>query len=443
MGSLMFFLSAVYVLTVLLKFGNSTVRLPITWEDFENGTDGLRILSREEWGARPPVAREPMVVTPTPFVVIHHGGIAQYCYDQTTCSAIVRSYQNFHIDDRGWYDIGYSFVIGEDGNAYEGRGWDYIGAHAPPYNNQSIGICVIGDFSNFLPNDAALKTLSALINYGVSLGKISKSYLVIGHRQARDTECPGSVFYKYVQTNPRWTKQPVPKYTPPKTTVESVTAVNDNANYKCLELKRFRGSVSSIYRMNRSISVFLVLTICQITFGSQHETPVRPNIISRSEWGAMSPKWAARNLREDPPPYVIIHHSATDGCTTQAICQARMRSFQKFHMNEKNWSDIGYNFVVGEDGNVYEGRGWDKHGSHSIPYNSKSIGICIIGNFDGHSPNAAAISATKSLISYGVSIGKIKDTYTLLGHRQTTQTICPGNSLYNLIKTWSRWSSNP
>ena len=29
------------------------------------------------------------------------------------------------------------------------------------------------------------------------------------------------------------------------------------------------------------------------------------------------------------------------------------------------WSDIGYNFIVGEDGNVYEGRGWGIRGAHA------------------------------------------------------------------------------
>lgn len=52
-------------------------------------------------------------------------------------------------------------------------------------------------------------------------------------------------------------------------------------------------------------------------------------------------------------------------------------------MDKNDWGDIGYQFLVGEDGNIYEGRGWDKHGAHSTPYNSKSIGICMIGNFVG------------------------------------------------------------
>nr|CAD7573015.1 unnamed protein product [Timema californicum] len=168
-------------------------------------------VSRAEWGARTPAAEpQPLVVSPVPYVVVHHGGTKKYCYDQNTCSAIVRSYQNYHIDTKGWNDIGYSFVIGEDGHVYEGRGWDFVGAHAPGYNTQSIGICVIGDFSDRLPNEEALTALSDLISCGVDIGKIGEGYHVIGHRQTRDTLCPGDTFYKWVKALPQWTDHPVP-----------------------------------------------------------------------------------------------------------------------------------------------------------------------------------------------------------------------------------------
>jgi N-acetylmuramoyl-L-alanine amidase len=52
-------------------------------------------------------------------------------------------------------------------------------------------------------------------------------------------------------------------------------------------------------------------------------------------------------------------------------------------MDTNGWDDIGFNFVVGEDGNVYEGRGWNAVGSHAVPYNGNSIGICVIGDFTG------------------------------------------------------------
>ncbi|CAK9812966.1 Peptidoglycan-recognition protein LB [Anthophora plagiata] len=211
MGSRSFIVIVVYTAILFVSLENVHA-LPLSWASFDNDTDIPCIVSRQDWGARPPLERVPMEVTPTPYVVIHHGGIAKYCYDEKACAAIVRSYQNYHLDDRGWFDIGYNFVVGEDGKAYEGRGWDFVGAHAPGYNTQSIGICVIGDFSDFLPNGEALKTVHALINYGVSLGKIRGDYHLIGHRQVRSTLCPGNEFYNYVKTHPRWTPDPVPRY---------------------------------------------------------------------------------------------------------------------------------------------------------------------------------------------------------------------------------------
>ncbi|KAK1120952.1 hypothetical protein K0M31_010736 [Melipona bicolor] len=166
------------------------------------------IVSRHEWQARPATGHELLKVRPPPYVVVHHGGLQQYCHDENSCSKIVRSYQNHHMSDNGWEDIGYNFIIGEDGNVYEGRGWTYTGAHAPNYNSRSIGICIIGDFTHRLPNEAALKALNALINYGVSKGSISNKYHVVGHRQVTQTECPGTKLYEYVKKLPRWTDSP-------------------------------------------------------------------------------------------------------------------------------------------------------------------------------------------------------------------------------------------
>ncbi|KAJ8682812.1 hypothetical protein QAD02_018604, partial [Eretmocerus hayati] len=172
--------------------------------------DCPRIISRSEWHARDPVDRNPLVISPAPFVVVHHGGINHYCKNETSCADIVRSYQNLHMDKNGWWDIGYNFVIGEDGNIYEGRGWDTFGAHAPKYNNQSIGVSVIGDFTKVMPNEAALEALNSLIKCGLSMNKIRADYHVIGHRQGRATECPGETFYKYVQKMPHWMDHPIP-----------------------------------------------------------------------------------------------------------------------------------------------------------------------------------------------------------------------------------------
>lgn len=44
----------------------------------------------------------------------------------------------------------FSFAIGGDGQIYEGRGFNVVGAHAPKYNSKSVGICLIGDWSGII-----------------------------------------------------------------------------------------------------------------------------------------------------------------------------------------------------------------------------------------------------------------------------------------------------
>lgn len=106
----------------------------------------VRIVSRIKWCAKPPKAIEYMK-KPVPFVVIHHSAIPLACTTQEKCIQAMRSMQTYHQETQGWNDIGYNFAVGGDFRVYEGRGWSVVGAHAPSYNNKSIGICIIGDWS--------------------------------------------------------------------------------------------------------------------------------------------------------------------------------------------------------------------------------------------------------------------------------------------------------
>uniref|UniRef100_A0A8W8NS38 Uncharacterized protein n=1 Tax=Magallana gigas TaxID=29159 RepID=A0A8W8NS38_MAGGI len=174
------------------------------------------------------------------------------------------------------------------------------------------------------------------------------------------------------------------------------------------------------------------------THTGTHSTAGCPTIISRSEWGARAPTHHNGRLPATPG-HVYIHHGATPGCHTKADCIQRVRSYQNYHMDSHGWSDIGYSFVIGEDGNVYEGRGWDTVGAHTLHHNTDGLGFCVMGNFMTHAPNDMAINAVKSLIHCGVQMGKITHNYVLKGHRDVGQTACPGDKLYALIKTWPHY----
>jgi N-acetylmuramoyl-L-alanine amidase len=102
-------------------------------------------------------------------------------------------------------------------------------------------------------------------------------------------------------------------------------------------------------------------------------------------------------------------------------------------MDTNGWDDIGYNFLVGEDGNAYEGRGWDNVGAHVKGFNTDSLGIAVIGNFNGRKPAHRALTAVKNLIACGVTKGKLAENYKLHGYT--------GQKLHDLISTWPQYSA--
>lgn len=166
-------------------------------------------------------------------------------------------------------------------------------------------------------------------------------------------------------------------------------------------------------------------------------------MIKRSEWGAQAPSHPPTPLPEIPPPYVIISHTASEPCSTQIECSKRVRTVQKMHIENKKWDDIAYNFLVGGDGSIYEGRGWNVEGAHTFNYNKMSLGLSFIGTFNTVAPSEQQLTAAQNFLDAGVKMGKLGDNYKLFGHRQLTETLSPGDELYKIIQTWSHWSEKP
>jgi N-acetylmuramoyl-L-alanine amidase len=104
------------------------------------------------------------------------------------------------------------------------------------------------------------------------------------------------------------------------------------------------------------------------------------------------------------------------------------------------WDDIAYSFLIGGDGQVYEGRGWNRVGSHTYRYNYKSLALAFIGNFNNTLPGASALNAAQKLLACGVQKNAITPAYSLYGHRDVRDTTCPGYTLYNAIRKWPHYN---
>ena len=56
----------------------------------------------------------------------------------------VAEIRRWHVQERGWRDIGYHWVIDRDGSVAPGRPETEIGAHVEGHNRGTLGVCLLG-----------------------------------------------------------------------------------------------------------------------------------------------------------------------------------------------------------------------------------------------------------------------------------------------------------
>ncbi len=179
-----------------------------------------------------------------------------------------------------------------------------------------------------------------------------------------------------------------------------------------------------------------------------------PPVVTRAQWGA------DEALRGDPPTFApvtkaVIHHTVTANADPDP--RARVRAIYEFHTRRNGWSDIGYNFLVDGAGRVYEGRwaraygpgevhggesatGLGVVGAHASGHNGGSIGIGVLGTFDGAArPSDAAVAAVAQVAAWKLGPRGIDPRAraggvpVVSGHRDLVSTGCPGDGLYRRL----------
>lgn len=165
--------------------------------------------------------------------------------------------------------------------------------------------------------------------------------------------------------------------------------------------------------------------------------------MSRSEWNATNYDYNRSGFYFRPVRNVLICHTKNQlNCCDKKECIATVQKIQR--IDREVFHEIKYNFLIGGDGNVYEGRGWDIRGNPamSINWSSESLGIAFIGDFDQEEPTSRQLEAAKKLLKFGVENNKLAKDYELFGQYQIDvgDTTSPGFHVSKVIKTWEHWS---
>lgn len=104
-------------------------------------------------------------------------------------------------------------------------------------------------------------------------------------------------------------------------------------------------------------------------------------IFSRQDWESINSSHPLTPMFTIPDIVVFHHYDIGISCSENDCMQA-IRNLQKKHMEYLH--DIAYNFIIGENGFLYEGRGWRIKGAHTNGINFHSIGVLVMGNYLGN-----------------------------------------------------------
>ncbi|WUL23609.1 peptidoglycan recognition protein [Streptomyces sp. NBC_00353] len=184
---------------------------------------------------------------------------------------------------------------------------------------------------------------------------------------------------------------------------------------------------------------------------------LRPAIVSRAQWRADETQRDAHAHYTGGVTAIFIHHTDTPNDYNCADVPLTLRNLYAGQTHDRNWGDLGYNFLVDRCGNIYEGRagGVDRPvvGSHTQGFNRGTAGIAAIGTFGRGTAvpapmehSIAALAAWKLGLRGVDPRSKVRLTSTndksryakgtsaefnaISGHRDANETDCPGDALF-------------
>ena len=152
--------------------------------------------------------------------------------------------------------------------------------------------------------------------------------------------------------------------------------------------------------------------------------------VSRAEWGA-KPWRPARAMHRVPMSArteTLIHYHGGPPKHSRGV--AVPREVEAIHL-ANGWAGTGYNWIIDQEGVIYEGRGWHLVGAHCPGHNRTGIGIYLaVGGDQQATP--AALAAARTV--YDLACRRAGRSLRMSWHGQDYPTACPGPRL----TTWVR-----
>ena len=180
-----------------------------------------RVITRAEWGADESQRCAPTYDSSIGGATVHHTA-GSNDYTRAESAGILRAIYQYHTQTLNWCDVGYQALVDKYGQIFEGRfgGIDrpVRGSHAGGFNENTVGVAMMGDFSRVRPTDAMLQAVGQYLGWRLDLagldpqgwttmysegtrftfvrqGDSIRLPVIFAHRDVGRTSCPGDAGY--------------------------------------------------------------------------------------------------------------------------------------------------------------------------------------------------------------------------------------------------------
>ena len=103
---------------------------------------------------------------------------------------------------------------------------------------------------------------------------------------------------------------------------------------------------------------------------------VPDGIVGEKTWAIIVPNESSLQVSRRTINRIIVHCTATPEGRVETV-----ESNRRMH-KAKGWADIGYHYLIGLNGERWNGRNVNLVGAHCEGYNTNSIGVCYVGGCD-------------------------------------------------------------
>lgn len=128
---------------------------------------------------------------------------------------------------------------------------------------------------------------------------------------------------------------------------------------------------------------------------------------------------------------IFVHCSATP--PTMDIGRETIEMWHK----QQGWLAIGYHFIIKRDGTVEEGRPVNVVGSHVKDWNSKSVGVCLVGGINAKGQFEANFTPAQMFELRGL-LQTLQAKYPnadIKAHHDVAPKACPSFDLQRWLST--------